>query len=204
MGFSALAEVLAGWSGTLTINGVTTTPRTRESVASLIARSVAEVYAATGLVVSWTCSATGVLTCSAASAFDLVGTGVLDNRTGFTGTYTGAVTYTAAAIYTGAYVPTLGLRLSGLGLGLDRGASVADGSSGYAGPLAGGKRELVVWSSYADTWDAEADVSGVHDVWHDGRVFGRVRVDAWTRSPLSGSLRTGVMRLTADAQAVDE
>jgi hypothetical protein len=204
MGYSSLAPVVAGWSGTMTINGIVVTPRTRESVASLIARATVDCYAQTGLAVSWSVSASGVISCSAASAFDLVLSGVVDNRTGFTGSYTGAASYTAAGAFTGAYVPAYGLRLNGRALAQRIGSAVSDGSSGFTGPLTAGAQDLVMWTGYADAWAAEADVLGVYDVWYDGRVAGRVLLEDVKRTSPLTRLRDSIMALECSARAVVE
>jgi len=183
VGSATLEIVTTGWTGTiaLTYSGVTVTvtPRTRESIASLFARLVHDVYTQAGLALSVT---GGQLVVSAASAFDLVVSGTCETRSQFTtGGYTGASRYTAEDTSTGTYVPTLGLRLDGVTSQQDAGRSVSTGASGFAGPLTMGTTRLRMWSSFADTW-ANEDVSGVYDAWHDGRILGRGRIDSVTRT----------------------
>ena len=68
MGVASLAKALASWTGSLSVTygakTVTVTPRTRESVASLVARLVSDVAGATGLALVVSVSATGVITIS--------------------------------------------------------------------------------------------------------------------------------------------
>ena len=203
MGSAALATVQTGWTGTITAGGITVTPRTRESVASLIARLTVEAYAQAGLTLTWSCSSSGVLSVVGDATFTLSATNNTATRTGFTGTYTGTTTYTAAGAYSGAYVPTAGLRLGEPGQLVERGSVVGDGTLAYAGPSVSQRTTLSVWSSYADTWDAEDAITGVQDVWHDGRVFGRVLVEEVRRVPL-GRLRSGTMRLDVECAGVAE
>ena len=223
MAYSALAEVSAGWTGSVALTygsaSTTVTPRTRESVASLIARLVADGIAECSLYLSVSLTSAGrvVLTgydsdgigsSASLAVFGLVWTGATGSFCGFdlgAGTYTGASSYTATDPFTGRWLPTGGLRLEGTGYTTDEGRMVASGAYGSAGIALGDATTLRAWTSHADAWTAEADVEGVYDVWHEGRVFGRVRVDGWRRAPLGRLRTTGPLyQLTADVQAVAE
>jgi len=204
MGYGALAPVSAGWTGTITAHGVTVTPRPRESVASLIARLVSQVFISTGYQLTVSTSSSGVITISSTATFSIVTTSNTATRTGFTGSYTSASTYTAATAYTGAYVPTLGLRCNNGAWVSTTGHAVSDGSLGYAGPLSIGRCEVQMWTSFADAWANEDTPTGVYDVWHDGRVLARVCIDAVQRRPISRYLRDTAMLLTLSGATVTE
>lgn len=199
MGFAALAEVLSGWTGTIavTYGGVTTTvtPYVRESVASLFARLVAQVYADSGLALSVRVSTDDpFVAVSASSAFDLTLSGTCESRSGLTdGPYSGATSYEGVAGVASLYVPTRGLRLDGPAWSVEVGRPTSTGSAGYAGPMIGGTAQLTMWSSFADTW-ANEDLEGVYDVWHDGRIFGRGRIDSIRRERMGRLSNQVVMR----------
>lgn len=206
MGYACTASVLSGWTGALTIGGYVITPRSRESVVSLIARAIEEVYvqslasAGVALRLSWSVSSSGVLTVTGDAAFDLSATSNTATRTGFTGTYTGASTYTAAAAFSGAYVPTSGLSLDLPSLYGTEGGAVADGTLAWAGPEQPARATLTLWTSYADAWPAELQ-SGEVDVWRDGHILGRVFVERYRRVPPSTLLRDGVMQVRGEGVA---
>lgn len=203
----ALAEVLDGWTGTITVGGYAVTPRQSESVASLMARVVAEVYArsraATGaaLTLRVTVSSSGVLSiASGGDAFAVVATSNTATRTGFTGTYTGAASYTAAGAYTGAWVPSAGLQLDMAQVTVERGEVTLSGSAASVAQPIAMRSTLTAWTTYADTWPSE-ERTGLYDVWSDGPyLLGRVFVEGWTRTHPT-TLRTGTMRLDAQVEA---
>jgi hypothetical protein len=203
MGYGAIAPVSSGWTGSISAHGVTVTPRARESVASLIARLIYEVAAATAYRMSASISSSGIVTLSSSATFALTVTSNTATRTGFTGVYTSASSYTAATAYTGAYVPTLGLRVDNGAWVQTVGEQVSDGSLGYAGPLSVGRCELTMWTSFSDAWTNEDTPTGVYDVWHDGRVFARLCIDTARRTP-PGRLRSGPMELRLSGATVTE
>lgn len=218
MAYAALAEVAAGWTGSVALTygsaSTTVTPRTRESVASLVARLVADALSDCGLVLSVSLTSAGrvVLTGRDTSAtpatFGLVWAGTAGSFCGFdlgAGTYTGGASYTATDPYTGRWLPSDGLRVDGTGLATDLGRAVSTGAYASSGAMAGESTTIRAWTTHADAWTVEDDIVGVYDAWHDGRVFGRYRIDGWTRAPL-GRLRTTapLYLLSADAQAVTE
>lgn len=202
MGYGALARVLTGWTGTIAYDdgtSVAVTPYTRESAASLIARLAHAVLVATGVTLTISVSSSGVITLTGTATFDLTVTSNTATRTGLTGSYTGATTYTAAGAYTGAYVPAYGLRLNGMMLATSRTSLVGDGTGGVS-PIqeaAGGR--LVVW----DDEIGYPTLGDEHDVWHDGRLFGRVAIEGARLTPLSRYIRsTTTTQLELDVREV--
>lgn len=197
MGFASLAEVLSGWTGTIavTYGGITTTitPYVRESVASLWARTIAQVYADSGLTMTISTSGSDTtITTSASCTITL--TGNTATRTDYdSGPYTNTSFPSDGNGYLGRYVPTRGLRLDGPAWSVELGRSTSTGSAGFAGPMIGGTATLTMWSSFADTW-ANEDLEGVYDVWHDGRIFGRGRIDSIRRERMGRLSDQVVMR----------
>src|SRR5262245_8568857 len=111
-GEPCLARVQGGWTGTITLShpslgySTTTTPRARESVASLLLRACQDFTGTVGVLpyanVTVRCSAAGVVTIydkdDPTSNFNMSFSGTCATRTGFTaGPYSGAASYTAAA-----------------------------------------------------------------------------------------------------------
>lgn len=205
-GYQCTGSVLTEWTGALTVGGYVITPRSRESVVSLMGRVVEEVYVAslaatgTALRISWSVSSTGVLTITGDAVFVVSATNNTATRTGFTGTYTGATTYTAAGAFSGAYVPTVGLMLDLPSLYTTEGGAVADGTLAWSGPENPARATLTLWTSYADSWPAELQ-SGEVDVWGKGRLLGRVYVERYRRVPPSTLLRDGVMQVQGEGVA---
>lgn len=205
-GYQCTGSVLTEWTGALTVGGYTITPRSRESVVSLMGRVVEEVYVAslaatgTALRISWSVSSTGVLTITGDAVFAVSATSNTATRTGFTGTYTGATTYTGTGAFTGAYVPTVGLMLDLPSLYTTEGGAVADGTLAWSGPGNPARATLTLWTSYADAWPAELQ-SGEVDVWGKGRLLGRVFVERYRRVPPSTLLRDGVMEVQGEGVA---
>lgn len=193
MGYSAFARVLTGWTGSIVVDGVTVTPRPRESVCSLFARVVRDVAIATGRLLTLDISSTGVVSLSSSSSFDMSATLNTATRTGFTGTYTGATSYTAASAYSTAWVPANGLIVEGALLATTRGSAVGDGSGAQAPRRVSTQTQIVAWDSQL-TLPAFADYDW--DVWHGGRWFGRFVVRGVTREPM------GPQRLTTNVRTV--
>lgn len=202
--FATLAEVKTGWTGTiaLTYGGttVTITPRTRESVASLLARLVAGALLETGLALSVVVSTNDpFLTISAASFFDLALTGTCETRTGMAGGSATSITSESSA---DVYCPIYGIELDGDELSASAGRAVSSGAYANRGASDAARATVTIYTTYADAWVQEAALQGVYDVWLDGRVLGRFRIDQWTRTR-RGKLHNQVV-LTADALAVSE
>jgi hypothetical protein len=206
MGYFALSQVLSGWTGTIavTYSGVTTTitPRTRESVASLFARLIHDVYGQAGLALRVAIDSPTIFAVSAASSFDMATSGTVGSRTGLTdGTYTGAASYSGPDDADSLSVPSIGGRLLGPVLSSETGRATSAGGAGHT-MMALGRTTLTLTSTLAQAWTLE-QTSGVYDVWADGRVFGRVRIDGWTRSPPTRR-RSDYAELVATVQAVSE
>lgn len=188
MGVASLAKALASWTGSLSVTygakTVTVTPRTRESVASLVARLVSDVAGATGLALVVSVSATGVITISSDSTFVLSPTLLCATRTGFTGgPYSGGLTYTAAAPFTGVTVPSKGLRLDEPTSRTRSGSVVGSGASAVGGmpdPVSSTLRLFGTLSeaqALLTTISALASTERVHDLWYEGRLAARLRLD---------------------------
>ena len=135
MGYGSLAPVQIGWTGSIavTVGSTTTTitPRTRESVASLLARLVTDAFVELTLSLTLSVSSSGVITITGDATFTLNAGGAAATYTGFTGSpYSGARAYTAAGAYDSGYVPTVGLRLDGSTLSTEAGRHVSTGATG--------------------------------------------------------------------------
>ena len=202
MGYGSLARVLTAWTGTIAWSGGDgpggeLTPRSRESVASLVARLVSEMVVSgeSGSLITVSVSAAGVVTI-AGSAADLAFTGTCATRTAFTGgPYVGGSDFTAAGSFSGAYVPAYGLRLASPLLATGRGSSVGDGSAGTSPIQESAGSRLVCWDSAISVFD----LSHEWDVWYDGRVFGRFYTRNMRRVPLSTIRSVTTTRIEIDA-----
>lgn len=196
--YGALASVLTGWTGLVTIGSRVVTPRDSESVASLLTR-LAEVCLFDGLTLTMSVDSSGVITVAGSAVFTVTLSGLCATRTGLTSTYSGAATYTAAAAYSGFWVPTRGLRTASPLLTTTGGAQVASGDYGHSGHVGLGSSQFSAWTSYADTWAREDD-TGTFDHWHDGRFIARLFIDKFSRSRM-GRINSAV-QLSATAQGV--
>lgn len=203
MGYSSLARVLTGWTGTIVwadVSSGTFTPFTRESVASVMARLVYEmtVSGQTGVTIEVT--AAGLVTIGGAAP-DFTFTGNIATRTGFTaggGIYSGGGPYVAASSFSGAYVPAYGLRLADPLLATSRGAHVGSGAAGVSPVMVSGASRLMLWHSAITV----PDMSYEYDVWHDGRVFGRVLAKSFVRVPMSTLRTVSTTRIDLDVMEV--
>lgn len=189
-GYGALAGVMTGWTGTLEYDDgsttVTVSALRRESVASLVARLVHEVYAQTGELLLVSVSLTGVITISGATAFELAAGSNTAIRTGFTGVYTGAAAHTADDPYEQGWIADRGMRQDAplWSTSGERGA-VGDGSGATAPTRAPARARYVAWDSVTHL----PDLTREYDYWHDGRLFGRFLVESARLVPL-GITRT--------------
>lgn len=185
MGVASLAQVMRGWTGSITLAGVTTTPLERDSVASLMARAVMRTLAFAerhiAVEVVWTGTGYG-LRLSFTSNFTITASGTVATRTGLTGTYTGATSYTSTVSssgFAGSLVPSLGLRLNDSLVGVEKARVASDGTAATT-PLLGRQRsQLRLLTRLDEAFDVEATLAGGYadedvDVWFDGRVLGRV------------------------------
>lgn len=204
MGYSSFARVLTGWTGSLVYSDgtytVIITPFTRESAASLIARLVHGVLVASGQTLAVSVSSAGIITLTSGLAFDLTLTLLTATRTGFTGTYTGALTYTAATGFASSWVPSKGMRLADPLLATSGRGVTGDGSAGVAPVRTGATSQVIAW----DAGIALPELANYeHDLWHDGRVFGRLLVTGVRRVPLSAIRSVDTVRVELDVQEVE-
>lgn len=207
MGYSSLARVQSGWTGTIVLTDsanvitITITPYTRESVASLIARLVHE-RTVRGLTLAVSVDSLGVITLDAGAwdTFDIVFTGNVATRTGFTGTYTGLTTFVADDPIENAIVYDNGMRLESPLVATSRAGVVSDGTGAGSPNRISGSSTLTIWPSSMTTPDFGHDF----DLWHDGRIQGRFAVrGAPVRRPLSRTLRSATTtRLDLDVEEV--
>ncbi len=207
MGYGAIAGVLAGWTGvwTMTSNGVTSTltPETRESAASLVARMIEAAFVDQGLTLTASLSASGVITLSADALFAMTFDGNCGDRVGFNSSPYGAGgPHEAEQAYIGVWVPTIGLWVNGVQLAQAPGRAVSDGTFGVAGALGLGTVPLHIETSFADAWAKEATITGMADVWQDGRVFARGRIDRWRRTRKGA--RADIVQLDAELRGAVE
>lgn len=214
MGLPALALVQSGWTGSIavTYGGITTTvtPERRESYASLFARVAHAVYVDSGLSLHIESVAADQIRVVGSAAFDLTLTGNCAERTDFeAGPYT-AITDQLSDANTpeGHHFPLHGQRLEGALLTSPAGTATSGGTYGHTTPQGLGRTTLRAWAPVggatpaANAWTIET-ITGVYDVWCDGRILGRVRIDGWQRSPM-GMRRSDYCELVADVQGVVE
>lgn len=204
MGYSALARVMTGWTGSVVCEGVTITPRTRESALSLMARVVHDVLVNDGTRLAWTVSSSGVLTLSLApgdgsGTFALSASSNTATRLGFTGgPYSGAATYTAAGAFSNGYVPSKGLRLEGPFLAATRGSVTGDSGYSSASRRVAASTRLVMWDTLATP-----DIEGHElDAACDGRWFGRFVVEGLERVPMGSLRQTDNVRIEARVREI--
>ena len=190
MGSGAFARVLTGWTGTAVIVGngtATVTPQTRESVASFIARLIAEA-AQTGRSLSAEVSSSGVITLTGSAAFSLTLTGTVESRTKLDGgPYSSVTSVVGTGAYANAWVPAKGIRLIDPLLATTKGTWTGDDGYGTAPWRVSATSRIEALDSGLTLPDLD---TYENDYWHDGRVFGRVIATGVRRVPLSGSLRS--------------
>lgn len=185
----ALAPVVAGWTGALEINGLTIPVHDRDSIAGIFSRALSmlrvrdDVDDAALRDWSVSVSSAGVLTIATTGTFDLVASGTLASRSGFSSTYTGASTYTAAAAYDGAVVPSAGIVPPQPALATDEGKPAADGGAGGGSIRKPAPGSMQVCGAFSEVYALETSeiLRGVFDLWVDGRLFGRWRADKIVR-----------------------
>jgi hypothetical protein len=195
MGASSFARVLTGWTGAIAWSYLsapysgTVTPFTRESAASLIARLVHDLLVVAGLSMTASVSTAGIITVDLGpndDVLELTLTGNVATRTGFTGTYTSGQPYTAATGFDSSWVPSKGMRLVDPLLTTSRLGVTGNGLGGVAPVLTSATTTMLAW----DAGIALPELANhEHDLWHDGRVFGRLLVTGVRRTPLS-AIRT--------------
>lgn len=206
MGYAVLSLVRSGWTGTavLTYSGITTTitPRTRESVASIVVRLAAEVYVDSGLSLTIASLDDTSLSLTAASAFSLTLTGTIESRSGLINGPYSAVTQANGDPTDVDRAALTGVRAEAPTLLVPTGQPTGSGGYGHAHAPQLGRTRLRWWTTADQVWGDET-ASGVYDLWQDGRIFGRYRIDGWRRVPM-GKRRDTAIELVADVQAVTE
>jgi hypothetical protein len=181
---------MTGWSGTgyYDDGGITVgiTAQARDSVASLFARLINDVYVATGATLSVSVSSSGEVTISGPVDFEISFSGNYASRSGFTGTYAGASSHTADDPYEQGWIADRGMRQDAplWSTSGERGA-VGDGSGATAPTRAPARARYVAWDSVTHL----PDLTREYDYWHDGRLFGRFLVESARLVPL-GITRT--------------
>lgn len=200
---AVLSEVMSGWTGTLVLNGVTVTPRTRESVASLVARALAAAFVTTDATPSKAVNASvdtgGKLVLSSETSITVNATGSVATVSGLTaGPYTGT-TITATNPLGGLTRPTYGIGLDDLTVRTGKGRAVADGAYAMAPNIASGNTTVRLYCTESEAWSFEAAIGAwaqgdiVQDVWLDGAVLARVMFDgAVSRRAWSSRVEGGV------------
>lgn len=201
-GYAALAEVLTGWTGSITVTvgarSVTVTPSTRESVASLWSRVQMRALAELDLTLAVVMLAADQAIAEADQAFDMTLSGNCASRTDFdSGPYSSLATYTSDANgCDGVIVPAYGMRLADAML-TSTGRAVADGSSAAVLVDSGATSRLALMINLSQAVTIEQAIAAlthtqqVHDVWHAGRLIQRVRLSgAPTRRPVARTMGT--------------
>lgn len=205
MGYSSFSRVLTGWTGSIAWTGDastgTLTPHTRESAASIIARLIHDMLVGGDGGIGVGVSAAGIisLTPDTGNVPDLVFTGNVATRTGFTGSYTGGGPHVAATGFASSWVPSKGMRLADPLLATSGRGVTGDGSAGVAPVRTGATSQVIAW----DAGIALPELANYeHDLWHDGRVFGRLLVTGVRRVPLSAIRSVDTVRVELDVQEV--
>lgn len=190
MGYGAFARVLTGWTGTIALTyfgtTITVTPMSRDSVASLVARLLAE-SARAGVTLTASVDSSGVLTVTGNDAFDLTLTGTVESRTKLdAGPYSSVTSVTGTGAYANAWVPAKGLRLADPLLATSKGTYSGDDGYGTAPWSVSAGSRVEAWTGAMTLPDLDGYE---HDYWHDGRLFGRVVATNVRRVPMSAHLR---------------
>lgn len=185
-GAAGLAAVTDGWTDPVAVTyGLCTVevrPTPRTSPAEFWAAVVRRCRAVLGQSVTWRgwADASGRLYIgvSGSDTFSMVITSGNASRLGFTaGTHSGATSYTASSAHAGAVGYGEAWGVAAARLSSTRGVGLTDGSGGLAPSAAPVGAEVQSWED-ADTLVERLGVlGGVYDVWMDGRVRARVRLD---------------------------
>lgn len=216
MTVAVLSQVMSGWTGVLTVNGVAITPRRRESVASIWCRAARDVRAQTSLLLTldpWAIFVAG------SAVFSWSSTGNIYSRSGFAAaSHSGAAAYTADSQFAGWLAGRYGAHVSPE-MRTVRGAVVGTGASAPAPWLTSSKPTIQIrWRAAAPSFseasenDANVILAGlgsgenVYDVWHGERVVERCRISGVTRrcETRNRHATTNVMSVELETQAVIE
>ena len=173
---SALAKVVSGWTGTITVTvgaaSASYTPKSRTSAFEVITELGDELVRVSGAVGlgAWVTSS-GVIQMVGPSVFSVAATGTTLGRLGMTGTLSGAAQYTFPSAYTGALLPDYGVRAKSRLIDVDDGAATTTGATGRAGALKSGGATLFAFDGFSDvfTITADLDAGETYDahVWRD-------------------------------------
>lgn len=208
---SGLSKVATGWTGSIVVTigavSVTLTPGGRESVASLATELCRQCTIVHGGTWRLAVTSSARLALYSSETFNLTISSVAATRFGWAND-TGVTSVVGSTAHYGAYYPAYGI-----GWGTDGGpdelaAPTSDGSNAGSVRRTTVNRSILAWDAYAASWDAEADIYGVYDVWslgnaspgEDPLIRTRVRIASWSREPL-GHLPQHVT-LTANATEV--
>lgn len=166
---SALAEVVSGWTGAVSVTvGATTatyTPSGRTSAFEVlrgIGREAVRVHG--GTVGGWATSA-GVLQVQASMLFDISATGTTMGRLGLTGTLSGSNEYTFPSAYIGAVVPDYGANARSAMVQVKPGKASATGAGALTAGLEAAGGRISLFDDLSDVVDiaAELDAGGTYD-----------------------------------------
>ena len=124
-------------------------------------------------------------------------------RLGFSSaSYSAAASHTADVAHPDGIYPARGLMLSVGGHTVATGSAVADGSAGYAGPIAPGEGTLRLFGTFAElhAWQSALDGSD-WDVWIGGRILARIRAVGGAKRRI-GHFAAQSWHLAVDVQEV--
>ena len=201
-----MAQVLAGWSGTLSVTvGATTVPIAPDARTSAIvlALAIADTGTALGAAAVAYASATGALSWESATAMRIDCSGVIRTRLNMAASTSGTKLGALGAHLDGFY-PEHGMVLREAMHATTTVASIADGSGGVFGQAAARTLALEVHGTLANIWTYEAvfDADQAWDLWHGSAHAGRLRVDSVTRERLGKSHEIGRISVKGTSQWV--
>lgn len=192
MGVSSLAEVLSVWTGYLSVTQTSSGtvvdiyPYTRDSVASFMVRVAHELFVQLGITSTIEVDALGIITMRLSDTVDYEAFGLVGDFLQISDA-TGTTTIQGVGAFSGAFISEYGMRLDGPLVAWTRGQPNMYGAAATSGVRRSGRSTLII---YDDTIIVPAFGASDWDLWHDGRIQGRFRVDETRRVPLSRSLRT--------------
>ena len=201
-----LAQVLTGWSGTLSVTvGATTVPivpATRTS-AIVLARAIATTASALDAAAVAYASSTGVLSWESAISMRIDCAGVIRTRLDMAASTSGTKLGALGAHLDGLY-PEHGIQLREAMHATTTVASIADGSGGVFSQASTRALSLEIHGTLANVWTYEAAFSAdqVWDLWHGSTQAGRLRVDSVTRKRLGKSPELGRLNVKGTSQWV--
>lgn len=184
---SGLAEVTAGWTGTVEVDvgGATATVfvQSRTSAAEVWDALVRAAARRCGGTWSWWPLADGTVVVTGPSAFTLWATGTTRDRLGLTSSYTGATSYTTEAHDGGLYT-TGGLGTSGPTWSKTAEVS-ATGGTVIGASRRGGRGSVELFGTFAELYALAGGFAGTTwDIVLAGTRDARVRVESESLAPL--------------------